>query len=95
MTPPLSLNLEQVALALSMSPKTFIRRRPRLQRDYSFPRPLPGCGSVWSAALVEAWIRAGGVPAEPEPVTPPQTARQKIIDEARQNLEARYGVRRD
>jgi hypothetical protein len=92
----LTLDLPQVAAALSMKPAAFIRRRPRLQREHGFPRALPGCGPVWSSWQVEAWIRAGGVPA-PAEEPPPPAARgaQAIIDAARQNLEARYlGERR-
>jgi hypothetical protein len=88
MTPPLSLKLDEVAKVLNMTPEQFIRRRPRMQAQFHFPRALPGCGPIWSAAQVEAWINAGGVPAEPGPAR--KTAIKSLVEQARHNLEARY-----
>ncbi|HLJ72118.1 MAG TPA: hypothetical protein VKU03_12425 [Roseiarcus sp.] len=55
----------QIAEALQVDERTFLARRPRLQRDYAFPRALPGCMLRWSRAQVLAWINRSTSETEP------------------------------
>ena len=60
-------SLDQVAGLLRREPQTFARKWRGLAREHGFPAPLPGCGLVWPAALVDAWIMTGGAPVASAP----------------------------
>ena len=86
-----TLTLHDVAERLSMKDHEFQQRRGRMQREYHFPRALPGCGNVWSTRLVDAWIDAGGSCAvhahSPAPIP---DGWQAAIDADRKKLEEQY-----
>lgn len=80
----------ELAAALNRSEEAFRRRWRRLATDHGFPRPLPGCGLVWSRVLVDAWIAGNGcaILPEPEEAERPLTT----IERQRLALEQRYGA---
>jgi predicted DNA-binding transcriptional regulator AlpA len=86
----LTLTLEEVAEALSMSATTFRTRKRALEAE-GFPRSLPAAGPRWSRRQVEAWIQAGGV-SQADPQLADVTDLDAIAT-ARAALQARYSGR--
>jgi hypothetical protein len=83
-----TLTLDHVAALLQMTPERFGSRRGQLYRK-GFPRPLPGCGNIWSARRVLAWIDRDDSD-ESESVAP-EHGHPQIIELDRQALLKRYG----
>jgi len=84
----LTLNVQEVAEALGVAPRTFLAARRDLGRA-GFPRPLPGFQRPrWSRAQVEAWCAAAGGDRPPANDDRPAAT---PVDLARAALERRYG----
>lgn len=88
---------ELAALLRFRSEAAFRRRWRTLVSAHGFPPPLPGCNLVWSRLLVDAWIEAGGLPAQEGAGSPEEALatprRAKLVDRQREALEARYTAR--
>lgn len=82
--------LQEVAAAIGREPDWLRRNWLKLHEREAFPRKLP-CGWVWPRALVEAWLRSGGLP--PAPIA---TANDNQLSDPRAAYRAalsqRYGV---
>ena len=52
------LTSAQVAARLGHKASWFLRRRPSLEADHGFPRPVDGCGMRWDPAAIERWLDA-------------------------------------
>lgn len=74
----------EVAAALGRGEAWFRRMHGRLSRFEKFPRPLPGCGLVWSTVQVTAWIKGGGRAAAVAAANDP-------LATIREHLETRHG----
>lgn len=80
--------IDDLAQRLRCSRKTVYTRLPKMEQA-GFPRRLPGCGALWSAAAVDAWIN-NAAPAAP----PGAPAACDPVSAAAAELEAVYAPRK-
>lgn len=95
----MTYGLEELAALLHRKPAWLRRSWRQLVKEHGFPRPLPGAGLVWSRALVDTWIRSGGVtvarPANANDFDPAPADDDvgRLVSHQSAALAARYGVR--
>ena len=72
--------VDDLAQRLRCSRKTVYSRLPKMEQA-GFPRRLPGCGALWSAAAVDAWMMnptAAELPGAPVACDPVSTAAAEL-----------------
>ena len=93
-----TLSLEQVALALGLSPNQLKRKARLMHTRFGFPRPISGSNWRWPAAVIRSYLRSGGA-LQPASVIPSndnqgetKQSQADYVNACRNALHKRYGA---